>query len=202
MPAADDRRRSTEHPDDTSGGTVSTSQLITLDALAVVLLVFGLYFPRYRRRDMVVAILGVNVGVMAVASVLASASVSAGLGVGLLGVLSIIRLRSAEFDQEEIVYYFSAISLGLLGAIAITPKWATAALMGGILGALFVGDHPRLFASSRNQIVTLDQAYTDEAELRARLENLLGGRVQRMKVQRLDLVNDSTTVDVRYRLES
>ncbi|MDG2112788.1 MAG: DUF4956 domain-containing protein [Actinomycetota bacterium] len=181
---------------------MSTSQLITLDALAVVLLVFGLYFPRYRRRDMVVAILGVNVGVMAVASVLASASVSAGLGVGLLGVLSIIRLRSAEFDQEEIVYYFSAISLGLLGAIAITPKWATAALMGGILGALFVGDHPRLFASSRNQIVTLDQAYTDEAELRARLENLLGGRVQRMKVQRLDLVNDSTMVDVRYRLES
>ena len=180
---------------------MSTSQLITLDAVAVVLLVFGLYFPRYRRRDMMVAILGVNVGVMAVASVLASASVSAGLGVGLLGVLSIIRLRSAEFDQEEIVYYFSAISLGLLGAIAITPKWATPALMAGILGALFIGDHPRLFASSRNQIVTLDQAYTDEAELRLRLEDLLGGQVKRLKVQRLDLVNDSTVVDVRYHID-
>ncbi len=36
--------------------------------LAVTVLVFGLYFPRYRRRDMVVAILGLNVGVMAVAT--------------------------------------------------------------------------------------------------------------------------------------
>ncbi len=180
---------------------MSTYQLIALDVAAVVILVFGLYFPRYRRRDMVVAILGVNVGVMAVASVLAAASVSAGLGVGLLGVLSIIRLRSAESDHEEIVYYFSAISLGLLGAIAMDPKWATSALMAAILIALFIGDHPRLFSNNRNQLVTLDEAYTDEVQLRGRLESLLGAHVHRMKVKRVDLVNDSTIVDVRYRLD-
>jgi hypothetical protein len=48
--------------------------------------------------------------------------------------------------------------------------------------------------------VTLDAAYTNEDELKERLESLLGARVRRMKVRRLNLVNDTTVVDVRYDL--
>ncbi|GIF12751.1 DUF4956 domain-containing protein [Actinoplanes teichomyceticus] len=59
-----------------------------MDLLAVGLLVFGLYFPRHRRRNLIVAYLGVNVGVLAVAGSLSSSAVGAGLGPGLLGVLS------------------------------------------------------------------------------------------------------------------
>ena len=179
---------------------MSQSFLVIADLLAVAILVFGLYFPRYRRRDMVVAILGLNVGVMAVATALSSAEVSAGLGLGLFGVLSIIRLRSSELEQEEVAYYFTALALGLLGGIAVDPAWITLGLMGAILTALYIGDHPQLFADSRNQVVTLDAAYTDESALAARLESLLGGSVQRIKIKKVDLVNDTTTVDVRFRL--
>jgi hypothetical protein len=35
--------------------------LLAIDLVAVSLLVFGLYFPRHRRRDPVVAYLGINV---------------------------------------------------------------------------------------------------------------------------------------------
>ena len=78
--------------------------LFAIDLVAVSLLVFGLYFPRHRRRDLVVAYLGVNVGVLAVAGSLSSSTVGAGLGLGLFGVLSIIRLRSTELDQHEVAY--------------------------------------------------------------------------------------------------
>ena len=40
--------------------------LIALDLVAVLVLTFGLYFRRHRRRDLVVAFLVVNVGVLAV----------------------------------------------------------------------------------------------------------------------------------------
>ena len=70
---------------------MSTGALLAIDLVAVLLLAFGLYFPRYQRRDMVVALLGINIGVMAVATALANAEVSAGVGLGLFGVLSIIR---------------------------------------------------------------------------------------------------------------
>jgi hypothetical protein len=70
--------------------------LFALDIAAVSVLVFGLYFPRHRRRDLVVAYLGVNVGVLAVAGSLSSGTVGAGLGLGLFGVLSIIRLSASS----------------------------------------------------------------------------------------------------------
>ncbi|MFT6763336.1 MAG: hypothetical protein ACJAXA_001993, partial [Candidatus Aldehydirespiratoraceae bacterium] len=82
--------------------------MIACDAVAVLVLAFALYFPRYGRRDIMVALLGINIGVLSVATVLAESTVTAGLGLGLFGVLSIIRLRSQELDQEEVVYYFSA----------------------------------------------------------------------------------------------
>lgn len=179
---------------------MSHAALIAADLVAVLLLAFGLYFPRHRRRDMVVAILGINIGVLSVATVLSESTVTAGLGLGLFGVLSIIRLRSQELDQEEVAYYFSALALGLLGGITVEPSWLTPALMTSILAALFIGDHPRLFAKTRSQTVTLDAAYTDEAAMKARLETLLGGSVRRMKVRRLNLVDDTTVVDVRFDL--
>ena len=179
---------------------MSNSLIVVADIVAVTVLVFALYFPRYQRKDMVVAILSLNIGVMAVATALASSEVSAGLGLGLFGVLSIIRLRSSEIAQEEIAYYFSALALGLLAGFEVSPVWLTPVLMTAILAALFVGDHPGLFANSRQQSVNLDAAFTDEAQLTARLEHLLGAEVVKLKVKKVDLVNDTTSVDVRYRL--
>lgn len=178
---------------------MSQATIIFADIAAITILVFALYFPRYQRKDMLVAILGLNIGVMAVATALASSEVSAGLGLGLFGVLSIIRLRSSELAQEEVAYYFSALALGLLAGFEVQPLWLGPTLMAAILAALFIGDHPRLFPGSRHQIVNLDAAFTDEQLLIHRLETLLGAEVLKVKVKKVDLVNDTTSVDVRFR---
>ena len=65
-------------------------------------------------------------------------------GLGLFGVLSIIRLRSDELAQHEVAYYFSALALGLLGGVSVSPLWLGAMLMAAVLLALWVGDNPRL----------------------------------------------------------
>ncbi|MGW0808244.1 DUF4956 domain-containing protein [Nonomuraea sp. NPDC002799] len=176
--------------------------LFTIDICAVALLVFGLYFPRHRRRDLAISYLGVNVGVLAVASALSASNVGAGLGLGLalFGVLSIIRLRSTELDQHEVAYYFSALALGILGALSTTSAWLSGGLMVLILAVMFVGDHRRLFPHYRHQILVLDSAITDHVALVAHLEQLLNARVHVVTVQRLDLVNETTVVDVRYAL--
>ncbi|MFC6020153.1 DUF4956 domain-containing protein [Plantactinospora solaniradicis] len=172
--------------------------LFIIDLVAVSVLVFALYFPRHRRRDLVVAYLGVNVGVLAVAGSLSSSNVGAGLGLGLFGVLSIIRLRSTELDQHEVAYYFSALALGILGPLSGGSAWLAPSLMVLILVVMYLGDHPRLFRSYRRQIVVLDSAVTDEVALVTQLEQLLGGRVHSAAVERIDLVNETTVVEVRY----
>ena len=176
------------------------SAMIAIDVVAVLLLVFALYFPRHGRRDMVVALLGINVGVLAVATVLSESTVTAGLGLGLFGVLSIIRLRSSELDQEEVAYYFSALALGLLFGFDVDPEWIAPALGGALLAALFIGDHPRLFGGYRVQVVTLDTAYTDEVELIRALGEMLNAKIHRATIRRVNLVNDTTVVEVRYQV--
>lgn len=177
--------------------------IIAIDLVATGILVFGLYFPRHRRRDMVVAYLGLNVGVLTVALALsANTSIGTGFGLGLFGALSIIRLRSSELGHEEVAYYFAALALGLLGGIEVDPPWVAVALPAAIITVMFVGDNRRLFRDHRLQVVTLDRAIADERQLTAHLEHLLGAHVERLVLRRLDMVNDSTVVEVRYRLDA
>lgn len=175
--------------------------LLGFDLVAISVLAYAIYFTRHRRRDMLIAYVALNVGVMAVTIVLAAnATVAAGLGLGLFGVLSIIRLRSSALTQEEVAYYFASLALGLVAGLQPTPAWVAPVVGSLIVAVMFVADHPRLYSGNRQQTVTLDAAIANEAELVHRLEGLLGADVQKAIVVALDLVRDTTVVDVRYRI--
>ena len=177
-----------------------TLAYIGADLVALAFLVGALYIPRHGRRDLVAAYIGVNVGVLAVTLLLSTSdNVGAGLGLGLFGVLSIIRLRSSSLAQGEVAYFFAALALGLLGGIK-SHLIIVAILMALILASLWVGDHPALMRRNRNQVITLDRAISDENELITELEDLLGAHVRSVDLKSLDLVNDTTIVEVHYRL--
>jgi hypothetical protein len=74
---------------------------IGTDIVAIVLLSYAVYFRRYYRRDLVLAYMALNVGVLAVTMLLSNSSAGAGLGLGLFGILSIIRLRSNSITQGK-----------------------------------------------------------------------------------------------------
>ncbi|MEW2401593.1 DUF4956 domain-containing protein [Streptomyces sp. NPDC046862] len=173
-------------------------ELVVLDLAAMAVLAFGVYFPRHHRRDLLAAFLGLNAGVLSVTMALSSASVGTGLGMGLFGVLSITRLRSYEIAQHEIAYYFSALAIGLIAGLPHSASVLTGSLMALVVGTMYVGDHPRLFGRHRQRTLRLDTAYMNDEALRAHLEVLLGGRVANLSVRNVDLVNDTTLVEVRY----
>lgn len=179
---------------------MTTAAVIISDLIAIGILAFGLYFPRHQRRDLVLALIALNIGVLAVASVLVGADAGIGLGLGLFGVLSIIRLRSDQISQQEIAYYFSALALGLMAGIRPDPWWVAPAFSALLLAVVFTADHPRLLSRARRQTITLDTAHLDERVLISELGRLLGAQIRRAEVLELDLVRDMTVVDVRYRL--
>lgn len=178
-----------------------SSPLIAADLIALAVLV-GLFWHRAGRRELVVAYLTVNVGVLGVTLALANSTVGAGLGLGLFGVLSIIRLRSEELSQREVAYYFAALALGLLGGLAISPTWLGGALMAVVVAAVAIGDHPRIAPASRTQELLLDRAHTDPTLLDEHLRALLGAAPLAVDVRRLDLANDTTLVQVRVPVDA
>ena len=172
--------------------------LYAADLVAIGLLVFGLFLPRHHRPELIVALLTANVGVLAVTVALTSSTIGAGLGLGLFGILSIIRLRSEELGQHEIAYYFASLALGLLGGLDQTPTWADLGLMALVLAAIAVGDHPRVGRRPEVHQVLLDRAYGERAPMIAHLERLLGAEILSAHVAKTDVVNDTTLVTVRY----
>jgi hypothetical protein len=173
---------------------------LVTDVVAITVVAYGIYFRRYYRRDLLLAYISLNVGIFAVTALLAESKAGVGLGLGLFGILSIIRLRSDSITQEEIAYYFIALALGLIAGLASTPLWLSPTLSAALVAVMYIVDHPRLTARSHRQSVMLDRAYPDLGQLRAALERLLGGEVRHLVVLQLDLVADTTMVDVRYKL--
>jgi hypothetical protein len=95
-------------------------------------------------------------------------------------------------------YYLAALALGLIAGLSSTVSWTSAGLMLLVVGVLAVVDSPALLRRSREQSLVLDRAYPDEEQARAAVEELLGAPVHRLSIRSLDLVSDTTTVDIRY----
>src|SRR5690625_6162299 len=68
---------------------------LVANTVAILTLVFGLYFRRHHRRDLALSYLALNFGVLAVTALLAQSEVGMGLGLGLFGIL-----RSEEHTSE------------------------------------------------------------------------------------------------------
>lgn len=177
---------------------------IAIDVVAISILAYGIYYRRHRRQDLLLAYTALNVGVLAVtvvlSNVMGSMQAGIGLGLGLFGVLSIIRLRSDQISQGEIAYYFVSLALGLLAGLQSGVVWVTPLFSVLLVAVMYVVDHPRLSRRAKRQIITLDRAHLDEESLAVTLAELLRARVDRVIVLEVDLVRDTTVVDVRYRV--
>lgn len=176
--------------------------LLVLDLCAAVFLSFGVYYRRHHRRDLPVAFIGVNVGVMAVAAILGNAEIGMGVGLGLFGVLSIIRLRSSEISQREVAYYFAALAMGLIAGLPQLSPWVAGALILLIVVTMTVVDSPRIFSRTRSRHIKVNQVFFDEQQARAVIAEYLDGTILMLNITDIDLVNQTTKVEVRYRIEA
>jgi hypothetical protein len=175
---------------------------VIIDLIAIAVLVYPLYFWRYRRKDVLLALVGINVGVLGLTFMLAHTPLArtTGLGLGLIGVLRIIRLRSAQASFEEIAYFLLSLALGLLCGTKPDPTWLTPVVAIALLAVVFVVDHPGINRNYRHQEILLDRAFSNEGDLTTHLADLLQADIHRATIRRLDIVHDTTLVDVRYRL--
>ena len=173
---------------------------IVTDVVAIGIVAYGIYFRRYYRRDLAAGLLLAQRRGLRGDALLADSNAGVGLGLGLFGILSIIRLRSDSITQEEIAYYFVALALGLIAGLAAvrcgSARCCRPRSWSSCTSSTILGSPPA--ASGRSS--PLDRAYPDRGQLEAALERLLGAEVRHLVVLQLDLVADTTMVDVRFKV--
>ncbi len=172
--------------------------ILAADIVAILVLSLAVYFRHHGRADLVLSYIGLNIGVFGTTVVMTHSTMAAGLGLGLFGVLSIIRLRSNELSQSEVSYYFAALVIGLVCGLQPDPVWLAPAVAGAVVAVMWIADTTISARNLRQQVLTVDRVIFDESALQAHIEALLGGRVRQLTVRSTDLVRDMMVVDVRY----
>lgn len=169
-----------------------------LDLVAIAALVYGLFYPRHRRMDLVVVYALFNIGLFVALLVIAGGELSMGVGFGLFAVLSIVRLRSEPFSNRELAYFFVALVLALVCAIDLGSLAYAGMLAAVALIAAWAIDHPRLSKPTRRVEVTLELVFSDDDALRRHLEERLNASIRELSVLEIDYVRETTRVEVRY----
>ena len=166
------------------------------DAIAIAALC-TLYMVRHRNRELMISYAVINAGIFTVSVALVSNA--SAMGMGLFGVLSIIRLRSTALSQREVGYYFVALSVGMIAGVNISPAYIAFGLMATLVGLIAILDSRSAPVSTdQTQTVTADRAISDEEELKAYLSARLGYTVTSAKITELDMVNNLTRATVTY----
>jgi hypothetical protein len=173
---------------------------LATSVVSICILTFALYMPRHHRSDLAAAYLVIGLGLaMIVVTLRQATTLGAGFGLGILGVLSVFRLRSVVIDHYDVAYFFATLGIGIIGGLTTDPTWLTPVFCAALLVALFVADHPRVSSANQRQMMLLDRVHTDGPELRSELSTVLSAQIHRVEVREVDLLRQTTLIDVRFR---
>lgn len=174
-----------------------------LNLLAMVLLVFGLYYQRYRDKELVTAAALFNIFAFAVLTILSVVEFSIAAGFGLFAILALFSLRSEQISKTEITYFFGSISIAVICSVHGTTLPFVALVVVLILLGAWIVDHPAILRSSDGIKLTLDKidphALSDPEAMRADLSARLGVEVMSYQITALDYINDMARINVFYR---
>jgi hypothetical protein len=185
----------------TTTEALSLAGRLGLDALALIALVGWLHRRRDTAPEMALVFTALNIGLFAAVTVIGTGSFPTGIGFGLFGLLSLVRLRSAAFTLKDVAYTFVALILALVNALPDRNVAVVVALDVLVLAAVWLADTSRSTRPSRVMRLTLDRAVTDPAEIRAELERRVSGEVLSVVVDDVDFVRDTTRVSVRHHVD-
>ena len=176
---------------------------IALDLVAMTLLVFGLYYRRYRDKELVTAAALFNIFIFSVLTILSAVDFSVAAGFGLFAILALFTLRSEPLAKTEMTYFFGSVAIAVICSVQGSPLPFAAAIVTFLLLGGYVIDHPRMLQSVSGVKVALDQIdgelLSDPAATRANLAARLKVDVLSFQILQLDYINDMVRLNVFFR---
>lgn len=182
---------------------ISLSLRLAIDLAAMILLVFGLYYRRYRDKELVTAAALFNIFVFSVLAILSSVNFSVAAGFGLFAILALFTVRSEPLSKTEMTYFFGSIAIAVICSVHGTSISIAAIVVLFVLIGAYVIDHPKILQSVSGVKVSLDQIdrelLSDPEAMRGSLAAKLNVDVLSFQILQLDYINDMVRINVFFR---
>lgn len=174
-----------------------------IDTVAITLLIFGMYYRRYRDKVLATTASMFNIFAFSVLTILSSVEFSIAAGFGLFAILALFSLRSEQIEKIEIAYFFGAIALAVICSVQGTGLGFVMVIVVFVLIGAWILDHPKILQASSSTKITLDQidqyALSDPDKMRGDLSKRLGVDVMNFQIIELNYVNDLARLNIFYR---
>lgn len=188
---------------DLADPTLELVARFTINTVAMLLLVFGMYYRRHRDRELATTASMFNVFAFAVLTILSSVEFSIAAGFGLFAILALFSLRSEQIDKIEISYFFGAIAIAVICSVLGTGLGLVLMITGFVLTAAWFLDHPKVLKTAQSAKLTLDTIdptiLSDPESTRRTLSERLGVDVMTFQITEINYINDMARVTVYYR---
>ena len=172
-----------------------------LDVLSMLVLVGVLYRRRAAAPEMTLVFTALNIGLFAAVSAIGSGEFPTGIGFGLFGLLSLVRLRSAAFTLKDVAYTFVALILALVNGLPERNFALVVALDAVLLVAIWLTDESRVTRPTRIVRLTLDRALTDQEAVTVQVRERMGIEPVGLTIDDVDFVRDTTRARVRVAVD-
>jgi hypothetical protein len=171
------------------------------DVMALLMLVGWLYRRRHSAPEMPLVLTALNIGLFAAMGAISAGKFPTGVGFGLFGILSLVRLRSAAFTLRDVAYTFVALVIALCTGLPQRATWLVIVLDVLVLVAVWVVDDARTYHPTRVVKLTLDRTYPDQADILWDVAARFGRVPLSVDVDEVDYVRETTRVSARYPVE-
>ncbi len=182
---------------------------LLLDFVSVLILIRGVYFHTYHRRELFFTFFIFNLVIFLICFLLNKVDLSMGAAFGLFAVFSMLRYRTEDISIKDMSYLFLVIAIGLVNAVTKIKgagdeyEYLLLGLINGvIIGATFLLESKLLFKKEMVQVINYDKVDLAHEDNRALLlEDIklrTGLNVHRITVTKIDFLKEGFQVKVYY----
>jgi hypothetical protein len=172
-----------------------------IDIAAVLLIIFVIYYPNYRKMDTIFTFVLFNIVIFLLTFVLNKVKISMGAAFGLFAVFSMLRYRTAGIGMKDMTYLFIFIAIGLLSGIQLEYHE-----LGIICGIIFIVtlimDTKLLLKREQSKNIQFEKIELVKPEHHDQLVEELklrtGLNIHRITVNRLDYLKDIASIRIYY----
>jgi hypothetical protein len=162
----------------------------------------GFYYLKFHKKDISVAIVIYSLLIFTIIDSIKFDANSIGLGIGLLGILSLIRLRSTPENLIDIAFIFYSITIGLLNA-SIDNHLAQITVNLILTAVLMIISSEYFF---RRDLVTTKIVFdeiivkklNDPQVLKAEIQKRFKIEPLEIKIVNINYLKDSLTLEIKY----
>ena len=173
-----------------------------LNLASVIILIAGIYYPAYRKKDYFFTFFMFNLIIFFVTLLLNKVELSTGAAFGLFAVFSLLRYRTEDIDAKDMTYLFTVIAIGLVTAVNKGNLLEMVLVNGVIILSAYLLDGQLLLRTEVVKNIQYDDISKikpdQEAELIKDLRQRTGLDIHHVEVGRVDYLRDSANLKIYY----